>query len=187
MFASMNEYLLQRLRYSLFVIRWEDDLQFFAAVHCMHFESKNFESLVMAQVEVCKSGKREIRDDSAELVQVSSVLARRGFFLRNQHKLALGDQQCAGRREFSLKSSNDGGPLCGGKQPLVSGPITQRLVAELYRPSLGYRSAVRIIIGRGCRDRIDAVDQVGACTSKWTDSFEEKLSTNTLWNCSGAS
>jgi hypothetical protein len=83
-------------------MRREDDLQFFSAVRYILLESKNFESLVMAQLVVFKPRKREIRDDSAELVQVFSVLARRCFLFRDQHKLTLGDQQCACGREFSL-------------------------------------------------------------------------------------
>jgi hypothetical protein len=47
-------------------MRREDDLQFFSAVRYILLESKNFESLVMAQLVVFKPRKREIRDDSAD-------------------------------------------------------------------------------------------------------------------------
>ena len=61
----------------------------------MQLKSKNAESLVMAHVEVRQPSKREIRDDSPKLVDVSRVLARRFFLLRDQHNHALRDQQCA--------------------------------------------------------------------------------------------
>jgi hypothetical protein len=69
--------LPHRLRYCLFVISWEDDLQLFSTVPCMRLERKNAESLVVAQVEVFQARRREIGDDGAERVQVSGVLARR--------------------------------------------------------------------------------------------------------------
>jgi hypothetical protein len=97
----MNEHLLHRLRYSLFVMMREDDLQFFSAVRYISGEQE----LRIARddsIGSLQAAQAGIRDDSAELVQVSSVLARRCFLFRDQHKLALGDQQCACGREFSL-------------------------------------------------------------------------------------
>src|SRR5208283_2035412 len=73
---SRNDRLLHRFRYGTFVVRREDDLQFVSAVCCMHLKSKNAESLVMAHVEVCQPNKREIRDDSSKMMEVSRVLAR---------------------------------------------------------------------------------------------------------------
>ncbi len=40
-----------------------------------------------------------VRDDSAEVVQVAGVLARRCSFLRNQDKLALSHQERTGREK----------------------------------------------------------------------------------------
>jgi hypothetical protein len=75
--------LLHRLRYCLFVISREDNFQFFSAVPRQCLERKNAESLLMAYVEVAQAPQGEIRDDGAEGVQVSGVLARRRFLLRN--------------------------------------------------------------------------------------------------------
>jgi hypothetical protein len=49
----------------------------------MHLESKNAKSLVMADVEVGEPDKREIGNDSSELVYVSTVKPRRGFLFRD--------------------------------------------------------------------------------------------------------
>ena len=65
----MGEHLPHEFRYSLFMISGEDDLQCFSAVHCVHLESKNVESFVLAQLEVDELRNRNIRDDSAEVVQ----------------------------------------------------------------------------------------------------------------------
>src|ERR1700726_4327133 len=72
----MSEHLLHDFRYSSLVIRGEDDLQFFSAVHRIHLESKNVESFVLGQLEASELRNRYIGDDSAEVVQVSGVLAR---------------------------------------------------------------------------------------------------------------
>src|SRR5271165_3754701 len=134
----MSEHLLHDSRYSSFVISGEDDLQCFSAVHRMHLERKNIESFVLAQLEVSELCNRDIRDDSAEVVQVPGVLTRRRFFLRDQDKLALGDQERAGGRKLAPESADHRRPLGGGQQALSFGPITLRLVAEMYRPGLGY-------------------------------------------------
>lgn len=57
----------------------------------MHLDSKNTKSLVMPHVEVGEPDKREIGNDSPELVYVSTVKPRRGFLFPDQHKLTFGD------------------------------------------------------------------------------------------------
>src|SRR5260370_38236669 len=99
----------------------------------MHLKRKSAELLVMAHVEVWQPSQREIRDDSPKLVEVSRVLTRRRFLLRDQYKLTLRDQQCASRSKLSLESAENSRPLYGGGQSLPFGPITLDLCAEFYR------------------------------------------------------
>jgi hypothetical protein len=70
-------------------------------------ESKHAEPLMMAHMEIEQPDKREVCDDSAELLEVSAVKSGRSFLLRNQHKLAFGNQQCIGTTKFSLESVNN--------------------------------------------------------------------------------
>jgi hypothetical protein len=69
----------------------------------------------MAYVEVCQPSKREIGDDSAKPVDVSRMLAWRLFLLRDQNKLTLRDQQCAGGSNLSLKCVENSRPAYGGR------------------------------------------------------------------------
>jgi hypothetical protein len=91
--ACMCGYLFHDRQYSLFVISGEDHLQFFSTMHRMHLERKNVEAFVLAQLKVHELRYRDIGDDSAEVVQVSRVLAGRSFFLRARDELAFGDQR----------------------------------------------------------------------------------------------
>jgi hypothetical protein len=50
-----------------------------------------------------------------KLVEVSLVLARRLFLLRDQHKLTLRDQQCTGGGKRSLESAGNSRPVNRGQ------------------------------------------------------------------------
>ena len=125
----VGEHLPHEFRYNLFMISGEDDLQCFSAVHCVHLESKNVESFVLAQLEVEELRNRDIRDDSEIL------------FLRDQDKLAFGDQKCRG------ESSRRNPPITAGHWVATNKALTFGLITlRLFRKWTGQDSNIRVLL-----------------------------------------
>src|ERR1700751_4505431 len=62
--ARGNQHLLHRLRYSHFVIRRKDDLQFFSPVCRLDLENKEAATFLMAHMKVFEPDRRNERSDS---------------------------------------------------------------------------------------------------------------------------